>query len=98
MQKRDFSEAARFFDECVSLSSTSGERLTALAADGIALNEAGRYREAKVPLEQVLAAPAVLLTEEARVTISAVLASVDRSLGDYRAAERVLRSAIGSDT
>lgn len=97
MQQHDYSAAAQLFDECVALSGNSGERVTALASFGIALNRAGRNAEAKIALEEALAEWKDA-TAEGEAVASGVLAAVDRGLGDYQEAERVLRAAIGSSS
>lgn len=93
MQQHDYNTAARIFGNCVSLSTTADERASSLASYGIALNRADRNTEAKAALEQALAT-AEAQGREDRIVITGVLASVDRSLGDYRSSERLLRTAI----
>jgi hypothetical protein len=95
LQHHDYAEAVRLFGECVSLSASGDERVTALALYGIALNRSARNQEAKAALEHAPAMREKAEGGDERVVILGVLASVDRSLGDYRAAERVLRAGIG---
>ena len=75
MRQHDYNAAAQDFSECVTLSTTPDERVTALGSYGIALNRLNRNAEAKVALEQALAL-------RGGASISSVLASVDRSLGE----------------
>jgi len=94
LQHHDYAEAVRLFGESVSLSTSDFERVTALASYGIALNREGRNSDAKTALEQALAAREKADIGDQRIVILGVLASVNRSLGDYHGAERVLRAAI----
>jgi tetratricopeptide (TPR) repeat protein len=96
MLQHDYSTAAGLFQGCVSLATTPEDRVTALASEGIALNRANRNAEAKPVLEQALAGLAELKGKTSGadgLVISGVLASADRSLGDYVNAERILRAA-----
>jgi tetratricopeptide (TPR) repeat protein len=98
LQHQDYAGAIRLFGECVSLAANDDQRVTALGLYGIALNRAERNQEAKAALEQALAVREKAGGDDERVVISGVLASVDRSLGDYQGAERVLRTAIGDSS
>jgi tetratricopeptide (TPR) repeat protein len=88
MQARDYGQAAQLFGDSVPLAASDAERVDALALYGLALNRAGRNREAKPVLEQALAAGA------RGQTAAAALAAVYRETGDYGGAERVLLAAI----
>jgi tetratricopeptide (TPR) repeat protein len=94
LQQRNYVKADQLFEECAGLSATREERVTALASSGIALHLGDRNAEAKLALEQALAQWEES-GESGRVVTSGVLASVDRSLGDYSGAERTYRAAIG---
>ena len=96
MQQHDYSGAAGIFGDAVPLAATAGERRMALASCGIALGRADRNAEARTVLEQALAADSSLDNE--RAIILAALASVNRSLGDYRSAEKILRAAIAEES
>jgi len=93
LQRNDYPEAVRIFGQCVAMSKTDSEKVTALASYGIVLSRVNRNGEAKTALERAVSEWAGEPRAD-RVVISGVLASVDRSLGDYQAAERVLRGAI----
>jgi tetratricopeptide (TPR) repeat protein len=97
MQHHDYNEAARLFDECVALSKDNTERVAALASYGIALSRADRNQEAKAALEQAMAEWNESIVE-GKAAVSFVLAAVDRSLGDYQGAERMLRTALGAQS
>jgi tetratricopeptide (TPR) repeat protein len=97
MQHHNYNDAARLFDESVAIAKDSTEHVTALASYGIVLSRMQRNMEAKAVLEQALAEWKGTAAEGEAVA-SGVLAAVDRSLGDYQGAERVLRAAIGSQS
>jgi tetratricopeptide (TPR) repeat protein len=94
IDQHDYNEAARLFSECMSLAANDAERFAAQGSYGIALHEANRNTEAKAALERALAGQENFPHGQNRVIISDALAAVDRSLGDYRGAERVLRTAM----
>ncbi len=96
LQRHDFSGAAGIFEEAVPLAATANERRMALASYGIALSRTDRNAEAKSVLEQALAADPS--SDNERAIILAALASVDRTLGDYRSSEKILRAAIADKT
>jgi tetratricopeptide (TPR) repeat protein len=93
LEQHDYAQASQLFAECVGLSRTREERARALASYGIALRLDDRNTEAKLSLEAALAEWPDTRQED-RVVTSGVLAAVDRSLGDYTGAERILRAAI----
>jgi tetratricopeptide (TPR) repeat protein len=94
IQLHDYKRAVDLFQECVGLSQTRVQRLTALSSYGIALNRMGRNVEAKAALERVLAEWGND-DDESRVLALGVLSSVERSLGDYERSEQMLRAALG---
>ncbi len=97
VEQHDYNTAARLYSESVALATTAAERESALASYGIALSSGGRNAEARPVLEQALAG-ATGDESGRRVVVAGTLASVDRNLGDYQSAERILRAAIGDGT
>ena len=88
MLRQDYNAASTLYGESVSLSATPAERAASLASYGVALSRANRNVEARAALEQAMTAGPV---DKSVVSVS--LASVERNLGDYQSAERVLRAA-----
>ena len=97
MQRHDYSEAVRLFGESLVAAKSDAEHVTALASYGIALNRAQRNSGAKAALEQALAEWKGT-TAAGETVASGVLAAVDRTLGDYQGAERILRAVIGDQS
>ena len=94
-ERNDFAEAARLLSASLDSAPSPDQRAVTRVSYGIALYQAGHNSQAKDALEQGLAElEHVAGVDESRATAARELARVDRLLGDYPSAERVLRAAI----
>jgi tetratricopeptide (TPR) repeat protein len=95
-RRADYGSAARLYEACSEAAKTGDGRVASLMLYGIALHRLNRNAEARPALERVLAewkdTPETPARE--RPAASAILASVDRYVGDYKSAESVLRAAL----
>lgn len=92
MLQHDYKTAGDIFLENMSLATTGVERASSLASYGVALAGQNRREEAKTALESALRNSANL-SDQSRASVIRILSSVDRGLGDYAGAERLLRTA-----
>lgn len=97
MQQHDFKTAGDIFLANMSQATTEIERTSALASYGVALAGQKRNAEAKTALENALRNPESL-SDQNRTTVTRMLSSIDRSLGDYAGAERLLRTAVADSS
>jgi tetratricopeptide (TPR) repeat protein len=95
VERGDYPVAADYFRQCVPLSTNEFEKGVTANDLGIVLHHSGHDSEAKPHLEKAVAIWHANTGSAARLAQSSeALAMVDRALGDYAAAEGVLREAL----
>ncbi len=93
LQQNDYTSAIDLFAAALDSAANCDEKANAFSSYGTALTLAGRNKEARSAFEQALSEFSNTSDPE-RVTTLSRLSAVNRTLGDYNAAEAALRSAI----